>query len=380
MIKYYGLFFVNFHAFRGLLRMGIYIVIFTIISLFALIESTNLDRRITLFSYFLLCFGLYTLSFIRWEIGTDWKNYYDYFQSVGSIPFEDDVFEWCYSVLTRIVAHFTDNYTVFLCVAGLILFLFQSFAIKRLSPYPIISLLFLWAVQFANVLFVRQWIAIAILMYAVTFIEKKKFIPFILLVILAAGFHRTSWIFVFAWWIYQLNFSRKTMILVLIASVGFSMILTKVLELLSGGVGGIIQAKIDTYLSEEFNDDTNSDIGILAVIIRGFANKFLILLTSFYLYNKIVEKYPQFQGYLNLYWFGAILYFSTISISVVFVRISYAFDVFQIILIAYFFRVIESPLIRLLSFILLICYLFLRMRQQLNGPYAEEFVPFKLFF
>jgi len=164
------------------------------------------------------------------------------------------------------------------------------------------------------------------------------------------------------------------------ASVGFSMVLTKILELLSGGVGGIIQAKIDTYLSDEFNDSTNSDIGILAVIIRGFANKFLILFTSFFLYDKIVERYPQFRGYLNLYWFGAIIYFSTISISVVFVRISYAFDVFQIILLAYFFRVIESPLIRILSFILLICYLFLRMRQQLNGPYADEFVPFKLFF
>lgn len=360
--------------------MNIYIIIFTILSIFSLAECTNLDRRITFFFYFLFCFALYTLSFLRWEIGTDWKNYYEYFQSIGSIPFEDDVFEWCYSLISRIVAHFTDNYNIFLCVAGLILFSFQSVAIKRLSPYPIVSLLFLWSIQFANILFVRQWIAIAILMYSVVFIERRKFIPFILLVVLAAGFHRTSWVFILAWWVYHINLSKKTMIVVLLASVGFSVILTKVLEMVSGGFGGIIQAKIDTYLSDEFNDDTNSDIGLLAVIIRGFANKFLIIFTSFYLYDRVVKKYPQFRGYLNLYWFGAIIYFSTISISVVFVRISYAFDVFQIILLAYFFRIIESPLLRFLSFLLLICYLFLRMRQQLNGPYKEEFVPFKLYF
>jgi len=360
--------------------MSIYIIIFTILSLFSLIESTNLDRRITVLFYIIFCFGLYVLSFIRWEIGTDWKNYYDYFQSVGGIAFEDDVFEWFYSILTRIISSFTDNYNVFLCIAGLILFSFQSMALKKLSPYPTISLLFLWSIQFANVLFVRQWIAIAILMFSVIYIEKKQFIPFILLVIFAAGFHRTSWIFVFAWWIYQMNFSKKTMLLLLLASIGFSIIITKALELLSGGIGGVVQAKIDTYLSDEFNDDTNSEIGLLSVIIRGFANKFLILFTSFYLYDKIIEKYPQFRGYLNLYWFGAIIYFSTISISVVFVRISYAFDVFQIILVAYFFKLIESPLLRFTAFLLLVCYLFLRMRQQLNGPYADEFVPFKLFF
>ncbi|WP_293943156.1 MULTISPECIES: EpsG family protein [unclassified Sphingobacterium] len=360
--------------------MNIYIIIFTILSLFSLIESTNLDRRITLSFYFIFCFGFYILSFVRWEIGTDWKNYYDYFQSVGSIPFEDDVFEWGYSILTRAIAGFTDNYNVFLFAAGLILFSFQSMALKKMSPYPIMSLLFLWSIQFANVLFVRQWIAIAILMFSVIYIEKRQFIPFILLVVLAAGFHRTSWIFVLAWWVYQMNFSRKRMVLLLLASIGFSVVITKVLEFLSGGIGGVVQAKIDTYLSDEFNDDTNSEIGLLSVIIRGFANKFLILFTSFYLYDRIIEKYPQFRGYLNLYWFGAIIYFSTISISVVFVRISYAFDVFQIILVAYFFKLIESPLLRFTAFLVLVCYLFLRMRQQLNGPYADEFVPFKLFF
>lgn len=360
--------------------MSIYIIIFTILSLFSMVESTNLDRRVTNLFFFIFCIGLYILSFIRWEIGTDWKNYYDYFQSVSSITFEEDVFEWFYSILTRLISSFTDNYNVFLCVAGLILFSFQSIAIKRLSPYPTMSLLFLWSIQFANILFVRQWIAIAILMFSVVFIEKRKFLPFIVCVILAAGFHRTSWIFVFAWWVYRMNFSIKTMVLLILVSISFSVIITKALELLSGGVGGVIQAKIDTYLSDEFNDDTNSDIGLLSVIIRGVANKFLILLMSFFLYDKLIEKYPQFRGYLNLYWFGTIIYFSTISISVVFVRISYAFDVFQIILVAYFFKLIESPLIRFTAFLVLVCYLFLRMRQQLNGPYADEFVPFKLFF
>ncbi|UXD69323.1 EpsG family protein [Sphingobacterium faecium] len=317
---------------------------------------------------------------MRFETGTDWKNYYDYFYAVGSIPFEDDLFEWAYSLLTRIISNIYENYNLFLAIAGLVLFFFQSFAIKRLSPYPIISLLFLWSIQFANILFVRQWIAIAILMFSVIYIEKKRFWPFLLLVALAAGFHRTSWIFLLSWWIYDLKLSKKTMIIILFGSISFSVVLTKVVELLSGGLGHVVQAKLDMYLSDEYNDENNGDLGLVGIIIRGFANKFLILFTSFYLYDKIKEKYPQFHGYLNLYWFGAVIYFSSISISLVFVRISYAFDVFQIILLAYFFKVIESPLLKLISLIVMICYLFLRMRQQLNGAYSEEFVPFRMIF
>ncbi|SHG27087.1 EpsG family protein [Flavobacterium segetis] len=357
--------------------MSFYITIFIILCFFSFIEGQNLDRRITSYFYFLFCFFFFILSFIRWETGTDWKNYFEYFQNARNTLEENDPFEWGFGLLIRIVSFFTDNYSVFLFVAGLLLFAFQSMAIKKLSPYPIMSLLFLWSIQFANILFVRQWIAVVILAYSVKFVKNRKIFPFILLVILAASFHRTSLLFFLSWWIYNLKISKKKMIVILILSISFSVILAKVIEIVSGGLGSIVQAKIDMYLSADYNQETNEDLGLVSIIIKGFVNKFLILFTSFYFYDKINARHPQFKGYLNLYWFGAVIYFSTISISLVFVRFSYAFDFFQIILVPYLFRAIENNVLKVVIFLIFFLYLFLRMWQVLNGPYVEEFIPFK---
>ncbi|MEZ0184335.1 EpsG family protein [Flavobacterium oncorhynchi] len=360
--------------------MSFYILVFFVLCFFSFIEGQNLDRRVTSYFYFIFCFVFFILSFIRWETGTDWKNYYEYFFNFKNVVAENDPFEWGFNLLVRIVAFFSDSYNVFLLCAGLILFTFQTITIKRLSPYPIVSLLFLWSIQFANILFVRQWIAVAILTYSVTFIQKRKLFPFLVLVVLAASFHRSSLMFILAWKIYNLEISKKRMTIILLISIGFSVIITKAIEILSGGLGGIVQAKIDLYLNSDYNSEANEDLGLASIIIKGFANKFLILFCSFYLYDRIEKQYPEFKGYLNLYWFGAVIYFSTISISLVFVRFSYAFDFFQIILVPYFFRVIDNNVVKIFLFFFFFVYLFLRMWQILNGPYMEDFVPFKTIF
>lgn len=360
--------------------MIFYVTIFLLLCFFSFIEGQNLDRRITTYFYFLFCFIFFILSFIRWETGTDWKSYYEYFVNFGLFSGDDEPFEWGFTLLVSIASFFSNSYTILLFIAGSILFTFQSISINKISPYPIISLLFLWSIQFANILFVRQWIAVAILIYSVTFIQKRRLFPFLLLVILAASFHISSLIFIVAWKIYNLEISRKKMIIILLISIGFSVIIAKILEIVSGGLGGVIQARIDTYLSSDYNSEENEKLGFVSIIIKGFANKFLILLGSFYLYDKIVRRYPEFKSYLNLYWFGTVIYFSTISISLVFVRFSYVFDFFQIILVPYMFKVIDNNIIKTLAFIIFFCYLFLRMWQLLNGPYMEEFIPFKTIF
>lgn len=358
--------------------MSFYVTIFLVLFFFSFIEGQNLERRVTTYFYFLFCFIFFVLSFIRWETGTDWKSYYDYFLNFKLFSSDDAPFEWGFTLLVKTVAFFSNSYTVLLFICGFILFTFQSVSINKISPYPIISLWFLWSIQFANILFVRQWIAVAILIYSVTFIQKRRFIPFLLLVILASSFHISSLIFLAAWKIYNLEISRKKMIIILLTSVGFSVIFAKLIEILSGGLGGVIQARLDTYLSSEYNSEENEKLGIVSIIIKGFANKFLILLCSFCLYGKIIKRYPEFKSYLNLYWFGAVVYFTTISISLVFVRFSYVFDFFQIILVPYIFKVIDNNLIKTLAFIIFFAYLFLRMWQLLNGPYMEEFIPFKI--
>lgn len=357
--------------------MIFYITIFTLLALFSLIEIIGLDKKQNLIYYFVFCLLLFVLSFIRWETGTDWESYYNYFISINDSIDDNYNFEIGFRFLAHLIAAFSNNYTIFLFIQAMILFLFQSVGIIKLSVYPLYSLFFLWSIQFANILFVRQWIAVSILFFSISFIKNRKIIPFVLCVLLAILFHRTSFIFLFAWWIFKLNISKKVMIITLVSSVFFSFLLEKLIEVLSGGFGNVIRSKIDIYMNSDYNEELNADLNIYVLIIKGFANKFFIIFLSFYFYESIITRYPQFKGYLNIYWFGAIIYFCTISISIVLVRFSYTFDIIQIILLPFCFKVINSPVKKILLFLIVGVYFFLRFEQALSGPYKDELVPYK---
>lgn len=358
--------------------MGFYFSIYFLLVFLATLEILSLKKRLTNLIYWVLCGVFLVLSFVRFETGTDWDNYYNFFKNISYTDLSSASFEIGFGLVNKWVGSFTTEYSVLLVFLGLILFSFQSIAIKRMSPYPLVSLLFIWGTQFANILFVRQWVAVAILFYSVKYIERKQFFYFLLLVGLAASFHRTSWVFLIAWWIYNNKWTIKSKILILLISIAASSFFLHLLSFLTDSLGGgILQAKLSYYLDSDYNARTNEELNIYLIIIRGFANKFLILGLGFYLLDKISVNQNRFRGYLNLYWFGAVLYFSTISISIAFVRISYAFDLFQIILIPYFLKYITDKKSRLIVYFIFCLYVAFRMWQIVNGPYTEEFIPYK---
>jgi len=245
-----------------------------------------------------------------------------------------------------------------------------------MSPLPILSLLFLWSTQAANVFFVRQWVACAILFYSIKYIVTRKLIPFLLLVALAMMFHRTSIIFVFGWWVYKVKLKPQTMFVVLLLSIGLSSLSAMVMERLGTLIGGIVQSKLEVYLGDSaatFGQTTP----LVITIAKGFINKLIIIITAFIMLRKIEARTPEFRGYLNLYWFGCILYFMTISISLALTRLSYPFDLLQIILLPYIFVNLPNNQLKIVVFFVTFFYFALRLASFLLGSYYDSYVPFK---
>ena len=148
------------------------------------------------------------------------------------------------------------------------------------------------------------------------------------------------------------------------------------MELLGSLFSGVIEAKLKVYLSDS-STTFGTEASLLTIIIKGIANKLLIFFAAILLLKKIPSsEQEKFRGYLNLYWFGAILYFSTISISVVFIRLTHPFDIFQIILIPFLFK---SPYLKgkPILFVMLSSYLAIRLYIALTTNYYDLYVPFK---
>ena len=355
--------------------MAFYVTIFIVLLLFSFVEVFTKRNLFVKILYWSACLFLFMLSFLRWETGTDWVNYYNYFQRVLYRSYEYDEFEVGFRFLNYAVRSLTKEYTILLFFSGLILFLFQSVAIKKLSPFPLLSLTCLFASQVANILFVRQWIAVAILFYSIIYIKKRRFILFLLLVILATTIHRSSIIFIFSWWVFRAKISIKWMRIWIVLTVFFSLVVQEVLSSLLGTFGGVfIQDKLNIYLSESYNSELNKELDYFSILIRGVANKLFIFLLSIFVLRKTMKK--DVKGVINIYWFGTMLYFIMLPISLALVRFSYSFDIVQIVLIPYILKSLSKKN-RLVVFIIFIVYLFLRLLQFLNSTYSLLFIPYK---
>ena len=177
--------------------MIFYFAIFTLLAFFSFLEIFAFKKVDSVLFFLVLTFFLFSLSFIRWETGTDWDAYLNFFEISTEWFSESEEFEWGFSRLNEIIRSYSSNYTVMLFVMAAILFSFQSKAILAFSPYPITSILILWSTTFANIFFVRQTVSIAILFFSIRYIQEKRFWSFLLMIFFAMLFHRTSIIFIF---------------------------------------------------------------------------------------------------------------------------------------------------------------------------------------
>ena len=75
----------------------------------ALVMSINKQRSLPLFLFLFVLFVLH--DGLRWDTGTDWDNYYNYFQHCLYNRWEH--FEVGYCILSELIREITDSYTVF---------------------------------------------------------------------------------------------------------------------------------------------------------------------------------------------------------------------------------------------------------------------------
>jgi hypothetical protein len=357
--------------------MELYLVVFALLGIFSFLEVWGAEKNITTPVFFFFSFCLFILSFIRWETGTDWNTYEIFFNSVDSW-FVESEFEWGFARLNEFVRIIFDNYTVLLFILGTIVFTFQTKAISNYSCYPITSLWLLWCMSFGNIFFVRQTVATVLLFYSIKFIRQKKLYHFVFFVFLALLFHRTSVIFIFAWWIYDMRMSIYKMLFIIFLSVIFSFLVGIVIEKLGAVLGGIVQQKVDVYFAD--SDATyGMELSKEMLVTRAVLNKGFIFLISLYMLKRVELKNKEYRSFFNLYWFGMVLYFATVSFSIVLARLAVVYDLTLIVLVAFILKYANNIYEKLFLFLCFAVYFILKLYSTIN-LYYDVFVPYKSIF
>lgn len=209
--------------------MTIYFFLYGILALFAIISlkasknkngKPNVKKRITrgCFLLLLLLVGLRHPSMgIDLVYGSTWTGYIYSFHQISSMSWGEVItlerffnYDKGYILLNKLIGSVFANTQFFLAVIALISLISVFYLIEKKSDAPLVSVIIYLGLPCFLVLYsaLRQGIALGLSLLSVRFIEEKKPIKFILLILLAMCFHSTSVIFLLAYPIYHIKLNK----------------------------------------------------------------------------------------------------------------------------------------------------------------------------
>jgi hypothetical protein len=187
-----------------------------------LCSSTVRGRENRAASVFFSALPLIFLSALRYDVGYDYlPTYVGYFNLVKNNMVNDaNRLEWLWHLINKALNMVNADPVWLFVVAALIFFLTVYSEIFRDSPYPALSVFLLVGMGYLFVSFnaVRQMVGCGILLYSVRYVEEKKLWKFLLLVLIAGGFHNSCYVFAAVYWLSRVRI-RPLLALLLTAAV-----------------------------------------------------------------------------------------------------------------------------------------------------------------
>lgn len=170
------------------------------------------------------------------SVGTDTGSYVRAFQSFVFPKYhnfkEFITDEPGYVIIQYLCKLVTNKYWFYLAVVALISYSCIIVAIKKLSLNPVLSLFIFITLGYYTFPFnaARQGIALSIYVLAIPYIINKSFFKYVLIVLLASLFHKTAIVALPLYFFFNLKYSWKTIVIVLIGSILVSAFLPTLLS------------------------------------------------------------------------------------------------------------------------------------------------------
>lgn len=185
-------------------------VIYSMISIGNTSKVKKQKRVIILF----FCLLLALLSLRSPVVGNDTAGYKSFFLMSCNFGWNDigDVFsEPAWFVLNKLVGIFTNSFQWFLFIVSFITILPIAYSYSRDTVYPVLTIALFVTMTTFVMLFsgLRQSVAIALGFIAYEFTKDRRFIPYILTVLLAFLFHRSAFMLLFMYPLYYAKITRK---------------------------------------------------------------------------------------------------------------------------------------------------------------------------
>ncbi|GAA5086421.1 hypothetical protein GCM10023210_08240 [Chryseobacterium ginsengisoli] len=310
---------------------------------------------------------------LRWETGTDWipyLNHYENFRNEQRWIGYNNQLELGYDFFAHFFYKYVYGYSIFLFTNALIFYLLIFKALDFFSKYFFITLLVFYCLFMGNLGTNRQLLALGLGLYALTFLYKKQYIYYFLLIFIGYFFHATSLIFIFFFFINR-EFKGYLLLTLVLASIaiGYSSIPIYIFGF-AGGISQDVSKKAEMYVKAAENETA-------VLSIFGLLKRLLFLFLFYITRDKLQEKIPQYNFIFNGYFLGILFYFIfSRSLLVMISRGSLYFNAMEPILIGFILLLVEDRKKRMILLIPLVIIALIDFNQSI-GAYKDLFDPYK---
>lgn len=249
------------------------------------------------------------------NVGVDLVSYSFYFSHYANsgITWVGEDVEVLYRILNHIVFLLGGNFRTVLFVVSILMYIPLGYIVSKYSKMPFLSIFMFVVLGFFvfSLSGLRQTIAVGLTLLSFKYIKQKRFVPYILLVLLAIGFHKSSVFFLLAYPLYHIKIKKEALpILVIVLIVVF-----------------ILRKPIFDYLYLYYNEKY--------IPVDTGAYNFLFMLIAIYVLGYFVfwnKTTTYTNGLMNLILMAIIIQFFS-SYSTVVMRVAYYYYIYLILLI-----------------------------------------------
>lgn len=355
-----------------------YITIYIFICVLCIGEFYVKNRRQKYFLFFTCILTIGLFQSLRWRTGTDWESYFDFFiHANDQNRTELAGFEWGYTQLNILIRYISQSFTAFLFVeCFLVLFFTARFAYSM----PINNRCIVLLTSFALTIFpIRYTLASTIILCSYKYIIEKKILNFICFFILAILIHRSVIVFFPVYFFARKKFSITFLLTFYLVAVILGSLLEsyfgnflQFLSIIYSGASEVYQHKLDAYVTGEIPE--YAEMSAFKFIIS-LTNSILFIIIFCYYRKKYFEENKIYTVLLNLYIFG--MAFNRFFLFTIpsFARVTSLFAGGFIIMILMIISKYNHTK-QLLLLLVLCFYYFVKYWSNINGLYADLYLPY----
>ncbi len=310
--------------------MDIYITTATLLFLGAIYCFTdNRKQGIANKLFRLAVLWLILYEGLRWQIGTDWDSYHDAFMQYT----DNSHMDAGYMLLNKAIFNICPNYTFFLLVFSAFVYLVVAHTIRKFSPIPLASLCLYYCGMTGVMGCNRQILAMAICLLSLKFVQERKLIPFLAVILIAMSCHFTAITFVPVYFFYDKDYNSKIIFAIVIIAflcglfkVVDNLPLARYLALLDAATNS---TSFETYVGNN---------GFLRISVIGSLKR--ILFVFLFLSQRKIVQNRVYDFIVLTYIYGCVIYLiSNGSIIQLFAgRGTMYFGVFEFLIVPYFLK------------------------------------------